>query len=116
MSKTILDDKELDEYNKEYNEQRELARRQYQKIYRDKNKEYQARYRELHKDELTQYRIDRKDIIDQYNKKYYKAILENNPDKYKEKAECIYCKKTEINSIWLGITKAVKANQKKRTK
>ena len=90
-NKTILDDKELDEYNKEYNEQRELARRQYQKIYRDKNKEYQARYRELHKDELTQYRIDRKDIIDQYNKKYYQKGIENNPDKYKEKAECIYC-------------------------
>jgi len=93
MYKTILDDKEIDEYNKEYRNERELARRQYQKQYRDKNKEYQARYRELHKDELTQYRIDRKDIIDQYNKKYYKANLENNPDKYKEKAECIYCKK-----------------------
>jgi len=93
MSKTILDDKEIDEYNKEYRNERELARRQYQKQYRDKNKEYQARYRELHKDELTQYRIDRKDIIDLYNKKYYQKGIENNPDKYKEKAECIYCKK-----------------------
>ncbi len=111
MYKTILDDKELDEYNKEYNEQRSRDRRLYQKQYRDKNKEYQARYRELHKDELTQYRIDRKDIIDQYNKNIIKRYR-NNPDKYKEKAECIYCKKTEINSIWLGITKAVKANQK----
>ena len=93
MSKTILDDKELDEYNKEYNEQRSRDRRLYQKQYRDKNKEYQARYRELHKDELTQYRIDRKDIIDLYNKKYYQKGIENNPDKYKEKAECIYCNK-----------------------
>ena len=92
-NKTILDDKELDEYNKEYSDQRKLDRKAYQKIYRDANKEYQARYRELHKDELTQYRIDRKDIIDLYNKKYYQKGIENNPDKYKEKAECIYCKK-----------------------
>ena len=91
MYKTILDEKELDEYNKEYRNERELARRQYQKQYRDKNKEYQARYRELHKDELTQYRIDRKDIIDLYNKKYYQKGIENNPDKYKEKAECEFC-------------------------
>ena len=93
MSKTILADEELSQYNQEYNEQRRQDRKAYQKIYRDANKEYQARYRELHKDELTQYRIDRKDIIDQYNKKYYKKNIENNPDKYKEKAECIYCKK-----------------------
>jgi len=93
MSKTILLDKELDEYNQEYSEQRKLDRKKYQKIYRDANKEYQAKYRELHKDELRQYRIDRKDIIDLYNKKYYKKNLEDNPDKYKEKAECIYCKK-----------------------
>ena len=93
MSKTILDEKEIDQYNKEYSEQRKLDRKKYQKIYRDANKEYQARYRELHKDELKQYRIDRKDIIDQYNKKYYQKGIENNPDKYKEKAECIYCKK-----------------------
>ena len=37
MSKTILDDKELDQYNQEYRDERELARRQYQKIYRDAN-------------------------------------------------------------------------------
>jgi len=92
MYKTI-DEKEIDEYNQEYNEQLRQDRKAYQKQYRDKNKEYQARYRELHKDELTQYRIDRKDIIDQYNKKYYQKGIEDNPDKYKEKAECIYCKK-----------------------
>ena len=92
MYKTI-DEKEIDEYNKEYNEQRRQDRRQYQKQYRDANKESQKKWREEHKSELTQYRIDRKDIIDQYNKKYYKKNLENNPDKYKEKAECIYCKK-----------------------
>ena len=91
MSKTILAEKELDEYNKEYSDQRRQDRRQYQKIYRDANKEYQAKYRELHKDELRQYRIDRKEVIDQYNKKYYKKNIENNPDKYKEKAECEYC-------------------------
>ena len=91
MSKTILDEKELDEYNQEYSDQRKQDRKAYQKQYRDANKEYQARYRELHKDELTQYRIDRKDIIDLYNKKYYQKGIENNPDKYKEKAECIYC-------------------------
>ena len=93
MSKTLLDDKEIDQYNQEYNEQRELARRQYNKEYRDAHKESQKKWREEHRDELIQYRIDRKDIIDQYNKKYYKKNLENNPDKYKEKAECIYCKK-----------------------
>ena len=93
MSKTILADKEIDEYNKEYRDERELDRKAYQKQYRDAHKEYQARYRELHRDELTQYRIDRKDIIDQYNKKYYQKGIEDNPDKYKEKAECIYCKK-----------------------
>jgi len=93
MSKTILDEKELDEYNQEYNEQLRQDRKAYQKQYRDKNKESQKKWREEHKSELTQYRIDRKDIIDVYNKKYYQAILENNPDKYKEKAECIYCKK-----------------------
>ena len=27
------------------------------------------------------------------NHLYYKANLENNPDKYKEKAECVFCKK-----------------------
>ena len=91
MSKTILDEKEIDEYNQEYNEQLRQDRKAYQKQYRDKNKEYQARYRELHKDELTQYRIDRKDIIDLYNKKYYQKGIENNPDKYKEKAECEFC-------------------------
>ena len=93
MYKTILLDKELDEYNQEYNEQRKLDRKAYQKIYRDAHKESQKKWREEHRDELIQYRIDRKDIIDQYNKKYYKKNLENNPDKYKEKAECIYCKK-----------------------
>jgi len=93
MSKTILLDKELDEYNQEYNEQRKLDRKAYQKIYRDANKESQKKWREEHKSELIQYRIDRKEIIDLYNKKYYKKNLENNPDKYKEKAECIYCKK-----------------------
>ena len=93
MSKTILDDKELSQYNQEYNEQLRQDRKAYQKQYRDANKEYQKKWREEHKSELTQYRIDRKDIIDQYNKKYYKKNLENNPDKYKEKAECIYCKK-----------------------
>ena len=93
MSKTILSDKELDEYNQEYSEQRKLDRKLYQKIYRDANKEYQRQYRELHKDELRQYRIDRKEVIDLYNKKYYQKNIENNPDKYKEKAECIYCKK-----------------------
>ncbi len=111
MYKTILDDKELDEYNQEYNDQRKQDRKAYQKIYRDANKEYHKKWREEHRAELTQYRIDRKDIIDLYNKKYYKKGIENNPDKYKEKAECIYCKKNRINSIWLGITKAVNANQ-----
>ena len=82
---------ELEQYNEEYREQRKLDRKKYQKIYRDANKEYQAKYRELHKDELRQYRIDRKEVIDQYNKKYYKKNIENNPDKYKEKAECEYC-------------------------
>ena len=91
MSKTILDEKELDEYNQEYNEQLRQDRKAYQKQYRDKNKESQKKWREEHKSELTQYRIDRKDIIDVYNKKYYKKNLEDNPDKYKEKAECIFC-------------------------
>ena len=91
MSKTLLDDKEIDQYNQEYNDERKLDRKAYQKQYRDAHKEYQARYRELHKDELTQYRIDRKDIIDLYNKKYYQKGIENNPDKYKEKAECEFC-------------------------
>ena len=93
MSKTILLDKELDQYNQEYNEQRKQDRRQYQKIYRDAHKESQKKWREEHRDELIQYRIDRKDIIDLYNKKYYKKNLEDNPDKYKEKAECEYCHK-----------------------
>jgi len=93
MSKTILDEKELDEYNKEYSDQRKQDRKAYQKIYRDANKEYHKKWREEHRAELIQYRIDRKDIIDQYNKKYYQKGIENNPDKYKEKAECIYCKK-----------------------
>ena len=93
MSKTILADEEIDQYNKEYRDERKLDRKAYQKQYRDAHKESQKKWREEHKSELTQYRIDRKDIIDQYNKKYYKANLENNPDKYKEKAECIYCKK-----------------------
>jgi len=74
MSKTLLDDKEIDQYNQEYNEQRELARRQYNKEYRDAHKESQKKWREEHRDELIQYRIDRKDIIDLYNKKYYKKI------------------------------------------
>jgi len=112
MYKTILDDKELDEYNKEYSDQRKLDRKAYQKIYRDANKEYHKKWREEHRAELIQYRIDRKDIIDLYNKKYYQKGIENNPDKYKEKAECIYCKKTEIDSTCLGTTKAVNPNQK----
>ena len=91
MSKTILDEKEIDEYNKEYSDQRKLDRKAYQKIYRDAHKEYQARYREEHRAELIQYRIDRKDIIDLYNKKYYQKGIEDNPDKYKEKAECEFC-------------------------
>ena len=91
MSQTILDDEQLDQYNKEYRNERELDRKAYQKQYRDAHKEYQARYRELHRDELIQYRIDRKEVIDLYNKKYYQKGIENNPDKYKEKAECIYC-------------------------
>jgi len=75
MYKTILDDKELDQYNQEYSDQRKLDRKAYQKIYRDAHKEYQARYRELHRDELKQYRIDRKDIIDQYKQKIlYKKV------------------------------------------
>ena len=91
--KTILADEEIDQYNKEYRDERKLDRKAYQKQYRDAHKESQKKWREEHRDELIQYRIDRKDIIDQYNKKYYKKNLENNPDKYKEKAECIYCKK-----------------------
>ena len=93
MYKTILADEELDQYNKEYNDQRKQDRKAYQKIYRDANKEYHKKWREEHRAELIQYRIDRKDIIDLYNKKYYQKGIENNPDKYKEKAECIYCHK-----------------------
>ena len=44
MSKTILDEKELDEYNQEYRNERELARRQYNKEYRDAHKESQKKW------------------------------------------------------------------------
>ena len=91
MSKTILDEKEIDQYNKEYSNERKLDRKAYQKQYRDAHKESQKKWREEHRAELTQYRIDRKEVIDLYNKKYYKKNLEDNPDKYKEKAECEFC-------------------------
>ena len=90
MYKTI-DEKEIDEYNQEYNEQLRQDRKAYQKQYREYHKEYHKKWREEHRAELIQYRIDRKDIIDLYNKKYYQKGIENNPDKYKEKAECEFC-------------------------
>jgi hypothetical protein len=97
MSKTTLnrieDDKELKQYNKQYREERKEDLKQYQKNYRQENKEIQKQRREENKEYFKQYREENKEYFKQYSKQYYQKNIENNPDKYKEKAECEYCHK-----------------------
>ena len=91
--KTILDDKELEQYNKEYRDERKLDRKLYQKQYRETNQEYSKQRREENREYYRNYREENREYHKEYNQKYYQKSIENNPEKYKEKAECIFCHK-----------------------
>ena len=91
--KTILDDKELEQYNKEYKEQRKQDLKQYQKHYREENKDYQKQLREENREYYRNYREANKEYHKEYNQKYYQANKAEIIEKYKQKTECKYCAK-----------------------
>jgi len=91
--KTILDDKELEQYNKEYREERKQDLKQYQKHYREENKDYQKQLREENREYYRNYREANKEYHKEYNQKYYQANKAEIIEKYKQKTECKYCAK-----------------------
>jgi DNA repair photolyase len=99
MPKTILDDKELEQYNEEYREQRKEDIKKYQKNYREENKDYQKQRREENREYYRNYREANKDYHKEYNQKYYQANKAEIIEKYKQKIECKFCKnlKTKWN-------------------
>jgi len=85
-------DEELDQYNKEYRDERELDLKQKQKHYREANKDYykdyQKKYREEHREEKQEYHKE-------YNQKYYQKNKAEIIEKYKQKIKCEFCNKLQ---------------------
>jgi len=106
----LLDDKELEQYNKEYREERKQDLKKYQKQYREENKEYQKQRREENKEYYKNYREANQEYHKEYNKNYYQSNKAEIIEKYKQKIECIFCHK--LRSKW-NMTRHIKTCKSK---